>query len=316
MFSDDTPFPAWYSGCISLPEKGRYIYRSNQFLAGMCRKNAVALWKKNEHGKAKKVFRKGEMTMLKQYSPKLQAALGFLALQFLFKITFELDGGAQSVRVPLIYFVWFFIPMLILIILLCLLRQRSGYVLGIIYSLLHLPLVLSLIFTNNVPAGNSLLKPFNVMVTCSFIAYFLFLEYACEKKEDAKKMAGNSALITLYFNLCWISLMIISIFTTATRNANLSIPSLSGDALNNPFAAVFLAISGIATICLIFFMILGKKGTYQSVGVFGVIQIIALMGLMTAAKITLIVTILGSLCALAVIIFSWMEARKTTMIQV
>jgi hypothetical protein len=265
-------------------------------------------------GKPKTVFRKGEKTMLRKYSTELQAALGFLVLQFLFKITFELDGAAQSILVPLIYFVYFFLPMIILIIILCLLKQRSGYLLGIIYSLLHVPLVLSLIFSNNIPAGNSLLKPFNVMVTCSFIAYFLYREYIREKKEGTKKITGNSALITLYFNLCWLILMIVSIFTTVTRNANLSLPSLSGDALNNPITVVFLALSGITTIGLILFIILGRKWTYQSASAFGLIQIIALISLLATAQITLLVAILGSLCALAVIIFSWLELRKTAMI--
>jgi hypothetical protein len=275
----------------------------------MCHESKMSI------GKPKTVFRKGEMTMLRKYSTELQAALGFLVLQFLFKITFELDGGAQSVRVPLIYFVWFFIPMIILVFLLCLLKQRSGYILGIIYSLLHLPLVLSLIFSNNVPAGNSLLKPFNVMVTCSFIAYFLYREYVREKKEDTKRLAGNLALITLYFNLCWLSLMIISIFTTATRKAKLVLPSLSGDFLNNPFTAVFLALSVIAAIGLILFMLFGKKETYKSACAFGMIQVIALIGLLAAAKITLIVAILGSVFALAVMMFSWLEVRKTATIQ-
>jgi hypothetical protein len=281
----------------------------------MYRKATVALWKIMSMGNPKTVFRKGDMTMLRKYSTELQAALGFLVLQFLFKITFEMDGGAQSVRVPLIYFVWFFVPMIILIILLCLLKQRSGYVLGIIYSLLHVPLVLSLIFSNNVPAGNSLLKPINVVVTCSFIAYFLYREYVREKKEGTNKVTGNSPLITLYFNLCWLSLMIVSIFTTVTRNANLSLPSLSGDTLNNPFTAGFLALSGITTIVLILCMIVGKKGIYQSASAFGVIQIVVLISLLAAAKITLLMVILGSLCALAVIIFSWLEVRNKAIVQ-
>jgi hypothetical protein len=101
----------------------------------MCRKTIITLWRNFEQWRAKNGFRKGEVDMARKYSTELQAALGFLILQFLFKITFEVDGGAQSVRVPLIYFVWFFIPMIILIFLLCLLQQRSGYLLGIIYSL-------------------------------------------------------------------------------------------------------------------------------------------------------------------------------------
>jgi hypothetical protein len=188
--------------------------------------------------------------------------------------------------------------------------------LGIIYGLLHFPLILGLILTNNIPAGNSLLKPFNVMVTCSFIAYFLYREYVREKEEDPQKMSGNSALVALYFNLCWIILMALSIFTAVTRKANFVIPNLSGDALDNPFTAMLLALSGIATIGLILFMILGKKGIYQSACLLGVIQIIVLIGLLVAAKISLIVMVLGSLFALAVILFSWLETRKTAMIQV
>jgi uncharacterized membrane protein len=179
-------------------------------------------------------------------------------------------------------------------------------------SLLHVPLVLSLIFSNNVPAGNSLLKPFNVMVTCSFIAYFLFREYTRERKEGTKKGTGNTALITLYFNLCWIILMIVSIFTDATRNANLSLPSLGGDALNNPFNAIFLILSGIATIGLIIFMLQGRKWTYQSAVAFGMIQIIALMVLYATSQTSLLMTILGSVFASAIVAFSLLKVRGKT----
>lgn len=247
--------------------------------------------------------------MLKKYSTELQAALGFLALQFLFKITFELDGASKITSVPVIQIVLFVLPMLILTITLCLLRQRSGYILGIIYSLLHIPLVLSLIVMSKIPEGYSLLRPINVMVTCSLIAYFSYREYTREGKEAAKKTISNSTLIALYLNLCWLSCMAISIFTDFTRRV-IDLPGLNGGVLNNPFMATFLIFSGITTIGLIIFVFLEKAWIYKVTIAFGAIQIIALIGLLTASQVTPLVMVLGSVFALLIVVFALLDSRK------
>lgn len=114
--------------------------------------------------------------MFKKYSLELKAALGFMVLQFLFKITFELEGARRVPNLPVIYVVYAFILMLITAIILSILKQKIGYILGVIYGALNFVAALFMIVSNNLPAGNSPLRPINVIVASLFIGYFCFLE--------------------------------------------------------------------------------------------------------------------------------------------
>ncbi len=115
--------------------------------------------------------------MLNKYSTTIQAALGFMILNFLFKITFELDGARQISALPVLQTVYLFIGLLIATIVLTLVQHKSGYVLGIIYGGLNILAALFIIVTNHLPAGNSVLKPINVITSSFLIVYFCFLEY-------------------------------------------------------------------------------------------------------------------------------------------
>jgi hypothetical protein len=114
--------------------------------------------------------------MCGKYSSELKAALGFMVLQFLFKITFELEGAQRVPNLPVIYVVYVFILMLIAAIILSTLKQKSGYILGVIYGVLNVVAALFMIVSNNLPAGNSPLRPINVIVTSLLIGYFCFRE--------------------------------------------------------------------------------------------------------------------------------------------
>ncbi len=125
--------------------------------------------------------------MLNKYSTTIQAALGFMILNFLFKITFELDGARQISALPVLQTVYLFIGLLIITIVLTLIQHKSGYILGIIYGGLNILAALFIIVTNHLPAGNSVLKPINVITSSFLIVYFCFLEYRNSKKRGTKE---------------------------------------------------------------------------------------------------------------------------------
>ena len=113
--------------------------------------------------------------MSKKYSAELLAAMGFMVLQFLFKITFELDGARKVQHLPVISVVYVFLVLLAVAMMLSILKQKSGYILGMIYGGLNVIAALFMIVTHNFPAGNSVLKPINVVITGLFITYFYAL---------------------------------------------------------------------------------------------------------------------------------------------
>ena len=113
--------------------------------------------------------------MSKKYSPKLLAAMGFMVLQFLFKITFELEGARKVTQLPVVSVVYVFLPIWVAAMILTVLKQKRGYILGLICGGLNLIAALFMIVTHNYPAGNSVLKPINVAATSLFITYSYLL---------------------------------------------------------------------------------------------------------------------------------------------
>ena len=101
--------------------------------------------------------------------------MGFMVLQFLFKITFELEGARKVTHLPVISVVYVFLLIWVAAMILSVLKRKTGYFLGLIYGGLNLIAALFMIVTHNYPAGNSVLKPINVVVTSLFITYFYLL---------------------------------------------------------------------------------------------------------------------------------------------
>ncbi len=72
--------------------------------------------------------------------------------------------------------VYLFLALMAIAFVLSLFKRKIGYYLGILYGVLNILAAGFMLVGNKIPAGNSLLKPVNVIVTCLLIVYFYYLE--------------------------------------------------------------------------------------------------------------------------------------------
>lgn len=250
------------------------------------------------HINVKKIF---------SFSKEAQAALGFMVLQFVFKISVEMEGGKLIQGIPIIPIVLFILPMLIITIILCLFKQRSALILGMFYGLLHTPLILLLVLFNKLPQGY--LKPLNVEFATLFIAYFCFLEYRRTRKSNKDVPFYNPFMFFQYVAISGLFLMAVAFFTDIIINPKLS------NGLNNssfiPIIQAFTVLSLIVIAILILLNLLRKEWSYLITGIYGILSIFTLSIICILFKTFMIGLILGIPIAAALIVFSFLVNRNS-----
>jgi hypothetical protein len=261
----------------------------------------------NQNSLERKNFFTG-LSLQNNYSKELQAALGFMVLQFLFKITFELEGAQRITNLPVIKVVFFVLPMLVFMIIFSLLRQRSAYILGIIFSGFNIIAALFLILTNNLPNGYSALRPLNVITTCFFIAYFCYLEYRNEKAKDKNSNSPTAVLVSLFLVISWLCLMSVSLFTHIGRGINMQVPSIN--IISSSSIQIFVIASIIISISIISFIFLKKDWIFPLAGTFGLLQFMYMTIILIVYHAPIMGLLLGIPLVLSFVLFSFLHYRK------
>ena len=116
------------------------------------------------------------MANTKNLSMEAQAAIAFIIAQILFKIIFEFEGSrvfAKTHPMPAFTIILVFTIAWAIICLMCLLKLKTGYLLGVIFGILNLfPLALLVLGI----APYSYRPYFNGWITLSLI-YFCYKAY-------------------------------------------------------------------------------------------------------------------------------------------